>query len=626
MTYVLLALLVPAVAATATAALTPMVRALALRVGQMAGATEDRWHTRPTPNVGGLAIVGGFALAVALEVGLFGPGLAVGEVAPRAVVPLTPPVGLVVAALLAAALGLWDDVRQLRPSTKLVGQLAAASILIMTGIGVWLTGTYVLDVLISLFWFVGITNALNLLDNMDGLAGGIGAIAATFLGINFLLGGQSELAILSFAFAAALGGFLVHNYPPARIFMGDSGSLFIGLFLAGLALSPVPGLSRSLAAVVAVPLVVLAIPILDTTFVTVSRLLEGRAVSKGGRDHTSHALVSLGVSEERALWILWGLAILGGGVGLLVRTTGRTFAYMLGGILLAALALLGSYLLTNRLDRLEADKTAESDATLLERLGAMHRRVPFLVFGMDIFVVGLAYYVAYLIRWDLGQLPAELEYFQRTLVFVVALKLMAFAGTAAYAPRWRHYSIADAMVMVRANLLGTLLTASVLLLVARSGLSRGVLVVDFLVCTILTVVGRLSFRMLEDATGRWSVEGVPMAFVGPIEDADLVFRAARALSAPTLRPVAVVDHSQRGAKGRFQGYPLFGGADGIARAVRDCEVHTVVVVDKGEGAADSHNKLLEEYLATTGSLDVYVLRISLESARSGARTAGDAAL
>ena len=135
MTDVLLALLVPAVAATATAALTPMVRALALRAGQMAGATADRWHTRPTPNVGGLAIVGGFALAVALGIGLFRPGLAGGEVAPRAVVPLTPPVGLVVAALSVAILGLWDDIRQLRPSTKLVGQLAAASILIMTGIG-----------------------------------------------------------------------------------------------------------------------------------------------------------------------------------------------------------------------------------------------------------------------------------------------------------------------------------------------------------------------------------------------------------------------------------------------------------------------------------------------------------
>jgi FlaA1/EpsC-like NDP-sugar epimerase len=236
---------------------------------------------------------------------------------------------------------------------------------------------------------------------------------------------------------------------------------------------------------------------------------------------------------------------------------------------------------------------------------------------MDIFVVGLAYYAAYLIRWDAGQLPAELAYFQGTLVFVVAVKLMAFSGAHAYAPRWRHYSISDAMVMVRANIFGTILTAVVLLVVARIGLSRGVLIVDFLVCTILTVLGRFSFRLLEDTTGRWSVEGVPMAFVGPIADADLAFRAARSVSDPKLRPVAVVDHTQPSRKGRFHGYPLFGGMDAIAHAVHDCGVHTVVLVDNGE-AGDSHSAVLEEYLQTTGSLDVYALKISLESTKSGA--------
>jgi UDP-GlcNAc:undecaprenyl-phosphate GlcNAc-1-phosphate transferase len=616
MTEVLLALLVPAVAAGATALLTPMVRAVAMRGGQVAGATEDRWHTRPTPNVGGLAIVGGFALAVALEVGLFQFRSVVVEVAPQAVVPVTPPVGLVAASLLAFALGLWDDLRPLRPSHKLIGQLTAASLLIMTGIGVWLTGFYVLDVLISLFWFVGITNALNLLDNMDGLAGGIGAIAAVFLGIDFLLSGQFELGILAFAFAAALGGFLTHNYPPARIFMGDSGSLFIGMFLAGLALSPAPGLSRSLAVVVAVPLIVLAIPILDTSYVTMTRLLEGRAVSQGGRDHTSHSLVDLGVSEERALWILWGLAALGGGIGLLVRTASRSFAYVLVLLLVGVLVALGSYLLTSRLDKLETDRSEGTKATLLERVGALHQRLPFLVFGMDIFVVVLSYYAAYLIRWDSGQLPAELAYLQRTLVVVVALKLMAFTGAAAYSPRWRHYSISDAMIMVKANLFGTLLTASALFLVARSGLSRGVLLVDFLVCTVLTVVGRFSFRLLEDATGRWSVEGKPVAFVGGVQDADLAIRAARVLHGPGLRIVAVVDHSEGRSRGRFQGYPVFGGRDGIARAVGDSGVHAVVVLDKGQGT-DSHREFLTEHLANVGAVDVYVLRVSLEPASQG---------
>ena len=185
----------------------------------------------------------------------------------------------------------------------------------MSGIGVWLTGSYLVDVTVSLFWFIGITNALNLLDNMDGLAGGVGAIAASFMGVNFLLAGDVGMAGVAFAFAGALVGFLVHKYPPARIFMGDSGSLFTGLVLAGLALSPAPGLSRSLFAIVVVPAIVLAVPILDTTFVTVTRLLEGRAISEGGKDHTSHGLVALGISEERVVWLVWGLAAGGGLIG-----------------------------------------------------------------------------------------------------------------------------------------------------------------------------------------------------------------------------------------------------------------------------------------------------------------------
>ena len=274
--------LVGALALVTSLIVTPVVRGAALRWGRISLASPDRWHARPTPNLGGVAIFVGFAVAVVLEMLLVPADLSIRDVSARAVVPLTHRDGLLLAAVMIFALGLIDDLVHLRPSAKLVGQLVAASVLLMSGIGVWLTGFYIVDVMVSLFWFIGITNALNLLDNMDGLAGGVGAIAASFMGVNFLLAGDVGLAGVAFAFAGALVGFLVHNYPPARIFMGDSGSLFTGLVLAGLALSPAPGLSRSLFAVVVVPAVVLAVPILDTTFVTLTRLLEGRPISKGG--------------------------------------------------------------------------------------------------------------------------------------------------------------------------------------------------------------------------------------------------------------------------------------------------------------------------------------------------------
>jgi len=142
-----------------------------------------------------------------------------------------------------------------------------------------------------MFWLVGITNAVNMLDNMDGLAVGVSAIAATFLGLNFIVNQQWPEALMLAAFAGALIGFLVYNHHPASIFMGDCGSMFVGFFLASSALvnGPGGGRSRSIVAVLAVPVLVLVVPIFDTTFVTLMRKMAGRAASQGGRDHTSHA-------------------------------------------------------------------------------------------------------------------------------------------------------------------------------------------------------------------------------------------------------------------------------------------------------------------------------------------------
>ena len=613
----ILLLLVGSLALLTSVMLTPLIRAAALKWTGLAAASPERWHRRPTPNFGGIAIFVGFAVAVVVETLLISGDLSIREVSARAVIPLTHRDGLLLAAVMIFALGLVDDLVQLRPSAKLVGQLAAASVLLMSGIGVWLTGYYLVDVMVSLFWFIGITNALNLLDNMDGLAGGVGAIAASFMGVNFLLAGDVEMAGVAFAFAGALVGFLVHNYPPARIFMGDSGSLFTGLVLAGLALSPAPGLSRSLFAVVIVPAIVLAVPILDTTFVTVTRLLEGRPVSQGGKDHTSHGLVALGISEERVVWLVWGLAAAGGVIGLSLRSVSRQVAYALGGSLLVLLTLVGLYLLSSRMSDLERTERVDEGRAdggegthLFNRLVRLHHRFPVLTVLMDMALVAIAYFGAYLVRWDTEQLPAELAYFRQTLTMVIFLKLMGLAAAGAYAPRFRHYSLADVWGTVRANILGSLLAASVLLLVFRVGLSRGVLIVDFLLCAILTIVGRLSFRFLDDIKEKWSTQGAPAAFVGRIEDAELAFRALREVEEPRLRPVAVVDHTYGGRRGRFKGYPLFGGDAGLERAVRECGVNTVVVMDRG-GVDKDDKQRVGEYLMSQGALDVFAVRISV---------------
>src|SRR5438034_2231605 len=289
-------LIPPAVSFALALLLTPLVRALARGWGFVARAKTDRWHKNPTAMMGGVAIW----LAVAGTY-LF-------------LVPHSPQRWVVVgAASFLFLVGLIDDWLHIKPYQKLIGQVIGAAIVVNYGLILPWTRSLPVNMLITIFWLIGITNAINLLDNMDGLATGIAAIASCFLTFNFLSGNQMTEAVMMAVFAAALLGFLVYNSNPASIFMGDSGSMFIGFFLAGAALVNVSGgRSRSFVPVLAVPILVLFIPIFDTTFVTILRKLSGRAASQGGRDHTSHRLVALGMSERRAVWMLYGFAGLSG--------------------------------------------------------------------------------------------------------------------------------------------------------------------------------------------------------------------------------------------------------------------------------------------------------------------------
>jgi UDP-GlcNAc:undecaprenyl-phosphate GlcNAc-1-phosphate transferase len=288
----------------ASLALTPAVRTLARRAGVVAKPKSDRWHTRPTAMLGGVAI----AVAVVLAVLFF--------------VPRTRESVIVLAASGALfVIGLTDDFLHIRPYQKLIGQILVAGAVVALGMVLPWTTSHAVNVTVTLFWLVGITNAVNMLDNMDGLAGGVCAIAAAFLATNFYTSEQWPQALMLIAFAGALAGFLVYNHHRASIFMGDCGSMFVGFFLASsvLAAGPGGGRSRSVAAVLAVPVLVLVVPIFDTTLVTLLRKLAGRPASQGGLDHTSHRLVALGLSERNAVWMLYAFAVAGGALSMVVR-------------------------------------------------------------------------------------------------------------------------------------------------------------------------------------------------------------------------------------------------------------------------------------------------------------------
>lgn len=268
--------------------------AMGLRFGIVDKPASDKAHTRTVPRVGGLGIALGFLIA-AISVLTWTRGLD-----PRML-------GLLYGAMAVAAVGLLDDILTLRPLVKLMGVSAAAAVPFVLGAGP--SGAAGIAAWV---FVVFLANAMNLLDGQDGLAGCVSLIAASAMSGLFWMFGMKSLAVGSFALAGAIGGFLLHNLPPARIFMGDTGSLLLGYVLAwqGVILS-----GQSLGGAVAA-LVILIIPIADTLFVTLRRAYRRQKITAGGLDHT-YNLLARRIGQRAVLWYYCGVASLAGTLALI---------------------------------------------------------------------------------------------------------------------------------------------------------------------------------------------------------------------------------------------------------------------------------------------------------------------
>ena len=349
---------------------------------------------------------------------------------------------------------------------------------------------------ITIFWLIGITNAINLLDNMDGLATGVAAIASCFLTVNFVSVNQPAEAVMMAVFMAALLGFLVYNSHPASIFMGDSGSMFIGFFLASAALVNVSGgRSRSLASVLAVPILVLFIPIFDTTFVTILRKLSGRAASQGGRDHTSHRLVALGMSERRAVLMLYGLAALSGFLATTVRQLKFDVSLALIAGFTLVLTLLGVYLAgVKGYDEEEQVRAARDKPLFAFLVDLSYKRRIFEVL-LDVFLIVLSYWSAYAIKFEPFSDSPAWKLFLRTLPVLVVVRLAAFLFFGVYRGLWRYTGMDDLVVFAKAVAGGSLVSMLIILFKFRfQGFSRAVFVIDALVMLMLLAGSRVAFR------------------------------------------------------------------------------------------------------------------------------------
>ena len=271
---------------------TPLVRYAALKLGILDQPSARKVHHAPVPLMGGAAIYIAFIAALAV----WGERSYVNEV-----------VGIFVGATLVSLIGALDDSRGVGSYLKLSAQIAAALILILSGVQVRLFDGF-MDIILTLFWVVGITNAFNLLDNMDGLSSGVATIASAFFTLLAAMSDQYLVGTLAAALCGACMGFLVYNWNPARVFMGDTGSLFLGFLLAAVGIKlRFPANSASITWMI--PILILALPIFDTTLVFVSRLRRGKnPLTTAGKDHVSHRLALLAGSQREAVLLCYLIA------------------------------------------------------------------------------------------------------------------------------------------------------------------------------------------------------------------------------------------------------------------------------------------------------------------------------
>lgn len=554
-----------ALSAVLALVLTPLARALARRVGLVAAPKEDRWHRQPTALLGGPAIV----LAA---IGAFAAANGFREL-PR--LYLAWATGAAVIALL----GVLDDAVGLRPASKLIGQIVAALIPIYAGLGIPVFHPLI-SFWVALFWIVGIANAFNLLDNMDGLAAGIAAIAAGVLVVHALQAGNGLLALAAGSICGAALGFLVFNFHRASIFMGDGGSLFLGFSLGTLSLMDLGSRPLVSLSIIAVPLFVLAIPIFDTTLVTILRIVNRRSIAQGGRDHSSHRLVSLGLSERRAVLTLYALSLAAGAFSLLLPRFRASLVVVLILIVTLVIYYFGAYLGSIRV--YQSDPKVVEDARrrglfVLDTFIAYKQRI--LDVAADLVIVAVSYVTAYLLRFEGVLSDLHLTLVLQSLPFLVAARLLAFFVFGLYRAIPGAFSLHDFLAIVKGVVVSSAIFVTGLVLVTRfTNYSRAVMVID----AVLTIAGialaRIALRSLREIfSGFAHAEGPRVIIVGAGSLGEAAARLLITDQNGNYRVVGFLDDSPDKLGRRLHGFPVLAPLDQIEKVAEEKQIQAVVL-------------------------------------------------
>jgi UDP-GlcNAc:undecaprenyl-phosphate GlcNAc-1-phosphate transferase len=420
----------------------------------------------------------------------------------------------------------------------------------------WVTSLTV-DTTLTIVWIVGITNAFNLLDNMDGLCAGIGSIAAIYVAV-LLSDKFPDASVAALILFGSLLAFLIYNFNPASIFMGDSGSLLIGFTLAVLTLCYAEAGPMNKLSSLAVPILLMMVPIFDTTLVTFIRTLSGRKASEGGKDHTSHRLVILGLSEKRAVVSLYGITAVSGFSAWLVSAqdtlTSPAVIIPVG----LSFILMGVYLAQLRVYP-EKEFSLLRDRPYTPILVELTHKRQLLIVILDFFLIAFSYYLSYRLRFDSSAFAFYFKVFLRSLPAVIACKFVSFYAVGVYRGIWGFMSTDDVYVQVKASTIASLLCVVAVTYIYRfENFSKGIFIIDWLLTTAYLLGTRGSFRLFLDYMKRKTAAGDSVLIYGAGRGGEILLREILNNRKLNMKPVGFIDDDMFKKGKKLQGCPILG--------------------------------------------------------------------
>ena len=542
---------------------TPIIRKFALKAHLVAQPREDRWHQKPTALFGGIAIY----LAYLVSCLLFLSHI-------KGIFPILIGGGLFF------AIGLFDDVKKFSAQTKLLFQIIISCLVIYFGILIPLPYAYI-SIPLTVIWILLITNSFNLLDNMDGLSCGIASIVSLMVYFSGLVFKNNSFGPFALILAGATLGFLPYNFNPAKIFMGDCGSMFIGFTLAALAISETLRPASNVIITLLIPVLLMAIPIFDTTLVALMRIFHGRSILKGGRDHASHRLVSLGLSERKTVILLCLLSALFGLIALSYSKWDFFITSVLVGLTVVVLVFFGMFLAEIKTYDTgiyeEERRRKQSEGKLVLNSIILNKRRIVEVFA-DFVLICIAYYGAHLLRFE-GQISdGNLELIRYSLPWVIFFRIGCFWYFGLYRGMWRYVGISDLVAIFKAATLSSVFTVITLTFLFRfANYSRVVFIIDWLLVLFFIAGIRILIRLLHEYFSSLRKGKNNVLIFGAGDMGESVLRELRRNKNLNYNPIGFIDDDIAKVGRRIHGIQVLGRREDLAYLLKNHNVDEVLI-------------------------------------------------